>query len=131
MDTLKRESDKILWRKRIKEIESAVKGLKKRKVTDRIWELRTNTSNKFADKQFVSVRRPDNGELTKSREETFATMLDYNTNLLQKDKDFLADNGNWEAENEEEEMAIRRQKAKQIVIRSAMEMKERADIVRR
>ena len=69
----------------MKEVEASIHGLKKYKITDRIWEMQNNISYKFKDKQFGSVTNPATGKLTKSREETYKTMLEYNYNLLRKD----------------------------------------------
>ena len=48
-------SDNAIWKKRMKEVEQSIHGLKKIKISDRIWETRNNISYKFKDKQFVSV----------------------------------------------------------------------------
>lgn len=82
---LKKKTDSQIWRQRTKDIEKAVLGLKKHKVNDRIWEVRNTISDKFADKQFVGVKDPNTGEMTKDREETFKVTLDYNYDLLRKD----------------------------------------------
>ena len=79
-------SEYAIWKKRMKEVEESVLNLKKVKVTDRIWEIRSNVSQKFKDKQFVAVTDPETGRLTQSREETFDVILNYNYNLLRKDQ---------------------------------------------
>ncbi len=60
---VQRESDKLLWRKRTKEVEKAVNGLKKVKLTDKIWEMRSATLEKFSDRQFVSVEDPSSATM--------------------------------------------------------------------
>ena len=72
-------------KKRMKEVEQSIHGLKKHKITDRIWETRNNISYKFKDKQFVSVTDPRTGKLTSSKEETYDAILEYNYQLLRKD----------------------------------------------
>ena len=84
-------SDYALWQKRLKEVEKSIHSLNKFKITDRIWEMRNNISYKFKDKQFVSVTDPRTGNLTKSKEETFDAILDYNFELLRKDKNITSD----------------------------------------
>ena len=121
---VKKENDKLLWRKRTKEIERAVSGLKKYKLTDKIWELKTSTSEKFSDQQFVSIEDPESKKLTTSREETFQVMLKYNTELLQKERDFMESESEDEGDDEEERKAKKLRKAKREVIRVAMETKE-------
>ena len=78
-------SDNAIWKKRMKEVEQSIHGLKKHKITDRIWETRNNISYKFKDKQFVSVTDPRTGKLTSSKEETYDAILEYNYQLLRKD----------------------------------------------
>ena len=40
----------------------------------------------MSDRQFVSIKDPVTGQLTKDRASTFNTALEYNYNLLRKDK---------------------------------------------
>ena len=103
-----RLSDHALWSKRMKEVENSIHGLKKYKITDRIWEMRNNISYKFKDKQFVSVTDPSTGKLTQSKEDTFKTMLDYNFNLLRKDL------------TEKSDKVIEKERVKGLVTESAM-----------
>ena len=116
----KRQSDSIIWRKRVKEIEGAVSGLKKVRLTDRIWEMKNCTSDKFDDKQFVSVQVPGSEKLTTSREETFATMMDYNKDLLQKDHDLLE-------EIEGEESTDAKEFIKKQILLEAMRREEKVE----
>ena len=74
-----------IWRKKNKELTEAIKGNKKFDATDKIWETRNKISDKFSDKQFVGVKNPETGELTKTRNETMDVMLEYNYGLLKKD----------------------------------------------
>ena len=121
---VKRESDKLLWRKRTREIEKAVKGLKKVKLTDKIWELRSATSEKYNDQQFVSIEDPETKKLTTSRDESYRVMLKYNTELLQKERDFLESESEDEEESEEATKARKLRQAKREVIRIAMDTPE-------
>ena len=47
---------------------------------------RKKTSEKYSDKQFVSIKHHETGVLTRTREETNEVLLSYNLILLQKDK---------------------------------------------
>ena len=124
----KKDSDKVIWRKRMKEIQRAIDGLQKSKLTDRIWEMRSNTSTKFQDQQFVSVADPSSGKLTKSREETFDTMLKYNTELLDKEWDLLeSDDEDEEVNDEVIKKEKAREKIKRDIIKQAMKMEEREE----
>ena len=78
--------DAAMWHSRIKEVTKSIESLNGRNITDKIWQLRAKTSTKYTDKQFVSVKDPKTGMLTKNRQETFRTLLDYNHELLRKDK---------------------------------------------
>ena len=78
--------DDKMWHARINEVTKSIQTLSKYKINDKIWELRAKTSTKFADTQFVSVVNPENGKLTKNREETYDTLLNYNHQLLRKGK---------------------------------------------
>ena len=78
--------DDKMWHKRLSEIRKSVSTLGKRKITDKIWALKAKTSNKYTDRQFVSVVNPKDGSLTKTRKETFSVMLDYNEQLMNKNK---------------------------------------------
>lgn len=108
---LKRMADSQIWKQRTKDVEKAIGDLKKHKVTDRLWEMRGKVSDKYADKQFVGVKNPSTGLMTKDINETFETTLEYNYNLLRKDKDI----GNLSVEE------IANQEAKDIVIKHAIE----------
>ena len=79
-------SEYAIWKSRIKEVENCLKGLKKKKPVDRVWELRKKTSFKFKDKQFCAIRDPETGKLSTSRDETYQILLKYNKELLRKDK---------------------------------------------
>ena len=92
-------------------MEQAVLGLKKVRTADKVWEMRSNISGKFSDRQFVGVRRPENGVLTASRDETYDVTLTYNYNLLRKN----------DVENESEENRAQRE-LKEFAIRHAMEL---------
>ena len=107
---MKRLTDKQIWKQRTKDIEKAILGLGKKKVNDRIWEMRGVTSDKYSDKQFVGVKKPESGEMTSSREETHEVTLEYNYNLLRKDDD----------EKETEENKVVRE-AKEFAIKLALE----------
>ena len=113
---LKRFSDAIIWRKRSKDIEKAIEGVGREKVrtNDKIWLMRNKLSDKFTDNQFVGIQNPVNGEMTRTRDETFQVTLDYNYELLRKDKD--------DEDVPEEVTAIR--EAKRVAIQMAMESKE-------
>ena len=106
----KRMSDSQIWRKRTRDVEKAILGLGKKKVNDRIWEMRSVTSDKYSDKQFVGIKKPDTNEMTTDREETYETMIEYNFNLLRKD----------DLEEESEESRVVRE-AKEYAIRVALE----------
>ena len=82
---IKRKNDSLIWKQRTKDVEKAILGLGKKKVNDRIWEMRNVTSDKYSDKQFVGVIKPGSKEMTVNREETFETTLQYNHDLLRKD----------------------------------------------
>lgn len=121
---LRRQSDKMIWRKRTKEVEKAIKSVEgaKFRTNERIWEMRSRLSDKFSDKQFVGVRNPQTGEMTKSREETFACTLKYNHDLLKKDEEEV-DEGEDEKDEGGENMEEIRQ-AKDEAIKLALSLKE-------
>ena len=75
-----------MWHNRLREINKSIDSLSKYRINDKVWELRSKTSLKYADQQFVSVKDPNTGYLTRNREETFQCTLDYNYDLLRKDK---------------------------------------------
>ena len=77
------EDDKM-WHARLNDVNDCMQSLNKKKVNDKIWELRSKTSLKFADTQFVSVVKPGTKTLTQNREDTNKTVLDYNFQLLRK-----------------------------------------------
>ena len=106
----KRSSDSIIWKKRTREVEKAILGLGKKKVNDRIWEMRNVTSDKYSDRQFVGVKIPGSNEMTSNRDETFETTIEYNFGLLRKDD--LEEESN-------EDRAVR--EAKEYAIKVAME----------
>ena len=56
-----------------------------------MWEAKKHVSNKYGDKQFVSVINPKDGKITQSREETVDVLLEYNRNLLDKKKTVRSD----------------------------------------
>ena len=115
---LKRLSDKLIWRKRTKEVQKAIASVEadKFKTNDRIWEMRSRLSDKFSDQQFVGVKNPQTGEMTKTKEDTFQCILDYNYGLLRKDNE------------EEEELLTECQKelgtAKEEAVKLAFSIKE-------
>ena len=82
---LKRLSDGQIWKKRTKDIEKAILNVGKVRTNDKIWEMRSRTTDKYGDKQFVGVKRPGTEVMTGSREETFEVVLQYNHDLLRKD----------------------------------------------
>ena len=82
----KKVADNMMWNKRIDEVTKCMTSLGNKRVNMKVWDVRKRVNNKFADKQFVSVKDPKTGELTKDRASTFDTVLDYNYNLLRKDK---------------------------------------------
>ena len=63
-----------------------ISSLGKKKLSDKVWELRQKTSGKYSDRQFVSVVNPKTGKLTRNRRETNEVVLDYNHELLRKTK---------------------------------------------
>lgn len=113
---LKQFSDAIIWRKRTKDIAKAIEGVgrEKSRTNDRIWKMRSKLSDKFSDTQFVGLENPVTGEMTKTRDETFKVTLDYNYELLRKDKD---------DEEETNDIAVVRE-AKRHAIKMALESKE-------
>ena len=82
----KKVADDMIWHNRLNEVSKSINSLTKRKINDKVWELRSKTSLKYADQQFVSVKDPETGLLTRNREETYECMLNYNYGLLRKDK---------------------------------------------
>ena len=104
--------DERMWHTRIKEISKCMESLDKRHITDKIWQLRSKTSSKYTDKQFVSVVSPQTGLLTKNRAETFDTLLEYNHQLLRKDK------------MEKDEDILENDSVKDIIIEIGMSLEE-------
>ena len=82
----KKVDDSKMWHNRLKEVSKSIDTLGKHKINDKVWELRNKISNKYSDKQFVSVKDPHTGALTQDRQSTYNTILDYNFDLLRKDK---------------------------------------------
>lgn len=82
----KKIEDSKIWHKRIKEVSKSISSLGKKKICNKVWELRKKTSEKYSDKQFVSIKHHETGVLTRTREETNEVLLSYNLILLQKDK---------------------------------------------
>ena len=115
---LKAISEACMWKKRTQEVEKEIASVEasKIKANDRVWEMRSRMSDKYSDKQFVGVRDPDTGLMTKTRDETMEVMLRYNHNLLRKDKQEDEDRMT------EEERTIRR--GKEEAVRIAMDQKE-------
>ncbi len=107
---LKRMSDSQIWKKRTKDVEDALLGLKKVRTADKVWEMRANISTKYSDRQFVGIKRPESGKLTANRTETYDVMLQYNYDLLRKNDD----------EKETDENKIQRE-IKEWAIKHAME----------
>ena len=115
---LKAISEACMWKKRTEEVEKEIMSVEAHKIkaNDRIWEMRNRISDKFGDKQFVGVRNPDTGRMTKTREETIEVTLKYNENLLRKDKE-----EDDERLSEEERVLI---KSKEEAVRIAMNQRE-------
>ena len=82
----KKVADNMMWNKRIEEVTKCMESIGTKKVNLQVWDVKKKVSNKYNDKQFVSVKDPKTGILTKDRATTFETVLDYNYNLLRKDK---------------------------------------------
>ena len=119
---LKRMTDGQIWRQRVRDVEQSVLGLKKKRLNDKIWEMRSKTSDKYNDKQFVGVKRPDNGRMTMNREETFDVMLEYNYDLLKKENgnDNDLDKEDLEVNNEKPEEKLMRE-MKEFAVKYALE----------
>ena len=79
-------ADNMMWNKRMEEVTKCIQSQGNKKVNLQIWDVRKKASNKFGDRQFVSIKDPVTGQLTKDRASTFNTALEYNYNLLRKDK---------------------------------------------
>ena len=82
----KEVADNMMWDKRVKEATKSIRSLGNKKVNLQIWDVRKKASNKHGDKQFVSIKDPETGQLTQDRASTYKTVLEYNYNLLRKDK---------------------------------------------
>ena len=107
---LKRQTESQLWKQRTREVEKSIRSLGKTRLTDKVWEMRSIVSEKFADRQFVSVRDPETGKITQDRDETYNVTLKYNVDLMSKES---SESGS------EESVAMR--EAKDFVVRAAME----------
>ena len=82
----KEVADNMMWNKRVQEVTKCIKSQGNKKVNLQIWDVRKKANNKFGDKQFVSIKNPETGQLTQDRSSTYKTALEYNYNLLRKDK---------------------------------------------
>ena len=116
---LKVINDTLIWKKRTKEIEKEISSVEATKVrcNDRLWEMRSRLSGKFSDKQFVGVKNPENGLMTRTREETLDVTLKYNYDLLRKDKE---DERGPSSSRDDQELT----EAKEAMVKLAMAQKE-------
>ena len=84
-------ADNMMWNKRIDEVTKCIQSQGHKRLNMQVWDVRNKVNNKYGDRQFVSVKNPVSGELTQDRASTFHTTLEYNYNLLRKDKITLTD----------------------------------------
>ena len=111
----KKIADNMMWNKRVEEVTKCIKEVGNKRINMQVWDVRKRISDKYADKQFVSIKDPVTGHLTTDRASTFSTALEYNYNLLRKDKIV-------KTEAMEREDVI-----KDIIIKSGMSAKELKD----
>ena len=81
---MRKFSDQLIWKQKTRDIKQAISGIKKFDENGKVWEMRSKISDKYSDKQFVSIKNPETGGLTRSRDETMQVILKYNYNLLKK-----------------------------------------------
>ena len=111
----KQVADNMMWNKRIEEVTKCMGEVGNKRTNMQVWDIRKRISNKYADKQFVNIKDQITGNLTTDQASTFKTALEYNYNLLRKDKI-------------EKTVEMEREDAiKDIIIKSGMSAKEVTD----